>query len=499
MRLPAAQGDRIWKGLRAAVNSAYAPTSPVGLNGRGPLPSVSTVVHSTDLDASQSKTVLEGGLGSSVDGKFVIRPVQNKGRGLDILPEMWQEMVYHSAKLSSPDAMGHMDTAPHPVAALTDALVSSLNNNLLFREISPLASVVEEQLIEEFSVMLGLPPNSPGIWTSGGSLANLTALFTAAGGYSEDAPPRHKIRIITGERGHASVTKAAHVLGIPFNTVPPLDINVGCVDVELVEAAVVRAVEEGCTRPVVVGTLGGTVNGHVDNISALSRVCQQHGAWLHVDAIWGGALMYSTNSEMRAHLEGLDSADSISLGPQKWLFAPRLCALAIFPKLLSVGEFDSTLAAAMPYSARSDDDGNDRGRGLPNRSWGLQGSRRADCLPLWATLQVLGRDGVGKYVDRSTSLTREVHELTLKMSQQPFNGKVKLAPTHWPQLNLLNIRANKGEKNLALQLQKKLADKGEAWVSVAPVGDEFHLRCVLANPSLTPKHCKEMLLSLASP
>jgi glutamate/tyrosine decarboxylase-like PLP-dependent enzyme len=457
---------------------------------------------------------------------FVVRPLLDEGRGLEGLPDMWQEMVYHSAKLSSPQAMGHMDTAPHPVAALTDALVSSLNNNLLFREISPLASVIEEQLIEEFAAMLSLPQSCPGIWTSGGSLANLTALFAAAGGYNErDAPLRHKVKIIAGERGHASVAKAARILGVPMATVPPLDVNVGCVNVGKVEEAVVRAkAQEGITHPVVVATLGGTVNGHVDNVALLGEVCARHGAWFHVDAIWGGALMYSADPASRAHLNGLEHANSVSLGPQKWLFAPRLCALTLFPKLLTSDEFDATLAAAMPYSARSsggggsadgggcvgddDGDGSSFERMLPNRSWGLQGSRRADCLPLWATLQVLGRDGVRSYVDKSMSLTRDVHDhlLALGAEQQQHagqtsssSGHVKLEPTHTPQLNLLTIRANKGEKDLALRLQRKLMNRGEAWVSVAPVGNEYLMRCVLANPELELSHCKAMLASLAEP
>ena len=139
--------------------------------------------------------------------------------------------------------------------------------------------------------------------------------------------------------------------------------------------------------------LGGTVNGHVDDLAALAAICRRTGAWLHVDAIWGGALAYSGEAASRALLAGLEGADSVSLGPQKWLFTPRLCALTLFPKL-SAQDFDETLAAVLPYSAQQaeerDGDEDGAGAGRHRGSWGLQGSRRADCLPLWATLQVLG-------------------------------------------------------------------------------------------------------------
>lgn len=247
MRLPTdgPQASRVWAGLRHAVDAAYRPTAAA-------LPRSHTVVGHAGASSSRS----------AVDA-FVVRPIPDKGAGIDILPEVWAEIVEHSAKLASPWAMGHMDTAPHPAAALTDAVVSSLNNNLLFREISPLASVVEEQLIEEFATQLGLPRSTPGIWTSGGSLANLTALFAASGGYRDDAPSRHQVAIAMGDRGHASITKAGRVLGVRVATVPAADSASGCVDVARIEDQLDTMQAEGITRPIVVGTLGGTVNGHV--------------------------------------------------------------------------------------------------------------------------------------------------------------------------------------------------------------------------------------------
>lgn len=428
MRLPkdGAQANRVWTGLRAAVEGAYHPTAAV---------------------MPRPHTVSRPGNRRTAD-EFVVRAVPDKGGGLDVLPEVWAEMVEHSAKLASPWAMGHMDTAPHPAAALTDAVVSSLNNNLLFREISPLASVVEEQLIEEFATQLGLPHKTPGIWTSGGSLANLTALFAAAGGYSDDSPARHQVGIVMSDRSHASIKKAGRVLGVRVESVPPRDKASGCVDVDRMDDRLARMQSEGIARPVVVGTLGGTVNGHVDDIATLGEICQRRGAWLHVDAIWGAALAYSTTPTTRNFLKGLECADSVSLGPQKWLFAPRLCALTLFPKSLSAAEFDEALAAVMPYSTQRDDDTFNESNS--NRgSWGLQGSRRADCLALFATLQVLGREGIGHYVDESIALTRKFHDMTLarhdtESSHGTSSKRLQVVPTHVPQLNLLNLRVNSG-------------------------------------------------------
>ena len=86
-------------------------------------------------------------------------------------------------------------------------MVSALNNNLLFREISPMASQVEEMLTQELATQLGLPASTSGVWCSGGSLANLTGMFAAAGGYSSCRPPRQGVTVFMGERSHASITK----------------------------------------------------------------------------------------------------------------------------------------------------------------------------------------------------------------------------------------------------------------------------------------------------
>eukprot|EP00747_Dinoflagellata_sp_TGD_P002465 gnl/TRDRNA2_/TRDRNA2_104398_c0_seq1.p1 gnl/TRDRNA2_/TRDRNA2_104398_c0~~gnl/TRDRNA2_/TRDRNA2_104398_c0_seq1.p1 ORF type:complete len:344 (+),score=43.52 gnl/TRDRNA2_/TRDRNA2_104398_c0_seq1:71-1033(+) len=319
-------------------------------------------------------------------------------------------------------------------------------------------------------------------------------MFAAAGGFRDDAPPRQEVNIIMGERGHASIAKAARVLGVPVVTVPPADVGAGCVDVGQLDEAVGKAQASGVRYPIVCATLGGTVNGHVDDLAALGQICQRRGAWFHVDAIWGAALAYSADETARAFLSGLEHADSVALGPQKWMFTPRLCALTLFPKLLSPPEFDARLAAVMPYSAKREGESDvaTHNRG----TWGLQGSRRADCLPLWATLQVLGRAGVRRYVDDSLALTREFHILAL--SQVHASAALRVAPTHTPQLNLLTLRANYGEKDLALELQSRLHARGEGWVSVSAVGGEHLLRCVLTNPELKLKHCAAMLESLKS-
>ena len=381
------------------------------------------------------------------------------GRGYSELPALWDRIAAGSTRLGSPRMIGHMDHAPHPAAAFTDAMVSAFNNNLLFRELSPIGSEIEEALIAEFSGRLGLSADTPGLFASGGSLANLTALFAAVGGYAPSIP-RNDVGLFIPHGAHSSIGKAAAILGLDPAQVKAVAVDdAGRMDVDALDTALASGSQE---LKVVVAILGGTVTGSVDPIARIADISERHGAWLHVDAVYGGALAYSTHH--RGFLEGTSRAQSISLGPQKWLFAPRLCALCLFPRMR---DFDPRLGVRMPYSARA---GTHRG------TWGVQGSRRADAIPLWVALQVLGRDMVGALVDAQIALARRFHDL---LAAHPV-----AAPVHHPDLNIQAFRWGEPDRqgDRVLALQRGLEDAGAPWVSVSRWQGEYVLRTVLLNP-----------------
>eukprot|EP00941_MAST-03F_sp_MAST-3F-sp1_P002110 g2110.t1 len=467
MRISPNVADHVWTGLRKAFENAYCEVSE-------PMPSPNLIT------------------------KEKVRSIPDQGCGFDILPELWKEIVQDSVKLSNPLVMGHMDTAPLPAAALTDAIVSALNNNLLFREISPLASVVEEVLVTEFCNQLGLDKNSPGIFTSGGSISNLTALFAATGGFN---PPsdldRSDITVVMGKHGHASIGKACKILGLHIVHIDDEENGSGRVDVSKLEIVVKNKLDcRSATRNkkvIVVGVLGGTVNGYVDDLISLSNFCERMGdrCWFHVDAIWGGALAYSKRDEYRKLLSGIEKSDSISLGPQKWLFVPRLCALTLFPKFVGKNSngFHECLAATMPYSYTKENE--NRGQ------FGLMGSRRADAIPLYVVMQTLGRIGLANYVDSSLLLTQQLYKIAMKRAKHSKPSEVAWIPTHYPMTNLLTFRCEKNVKKkekekIVLNMQQKLhCSKEIPWVSCTPGWDEddgLLLRCVLANPALEMRH-----------
>ena len=395
------------------------------------------------------------------------------GRGLAALPALWAEIVEGSSHLAAPEMMGHMDSAPHPAAVLTDALVSALNNNLLFRELSPLASRLEEVLLADLAPRFGYAADTPGIFCSGGSLANLTALFAACGGYA-DPTGRARCRLFSGGAAHGSIAKAAAILGLGPDQVHQVESDPqGRIDPAALDAAL--AASPG-SRNIVTGVFGSTIHGALDDPAAIAEVCQRHGAWFHLDAVYGGALAFS--QKQQARLVGLAEADSLAWGPQKWLYVPRLSALVLFKDTQG---FDKRLAVDLPYSVSGE---THRGR------WGLQGSRRADVLPLWVTLQVMGTKALGRMIDDAIARTWRFHEI---LADHP-----KADPSHRPDLNLQSFRwgppDREGERLAALH--QALTAKGGPWVSLARWQGESLLRAVLLSPSTTETQMDALLANL---
>jgi glutamate/tyrosine decarboxylase-like PLP-dependent enzyme len=152
------------------------------------------------------------------------------------------------------------------------------------------------------------------------------------------------------------------------------------------------------------------------------------------------------------------------------MYVPRVCAVVI---LRGKEIFDKRLGVSIPYSLGGLDH---RGR------WGIQGSRPADAVVLWATLQVIGTRQLGEQVDHSVALTRSFHD-RLRETE-------RLSPTHEPDLNLQVFRVGQADPdgNRLGEMQKRLTEAGRTWMSVSRWRSETLMRCVMLSPSLTAEH-----------
>lgn len=238
--------------------------------------------------------------------------------------------------------------------------------------------------------LVGFPAAAHGVFVSGGSLANLSALVAARHGRrGTDGRAPHVI--VVGASAHSSIRSAAAIMGcevlVAGSTTRPL------------AAADLHAVSDQVDpRDVVavVATAGATNTGFVDHLDQVADWCAANGAWLHVDAAYGGPAMLAV--PYRASFTGVERADSVTIDPHKWLFTPYDCAAVLYR---DPGHARAAHTQQASYLDVVNDDGCDN----PS-DYSVQLSRRARGLPLWASLVAHGTAAHTDAVERCLETSR---------------------------------------------------------------------------------------------
>lgn len=394
------------------------------------------------------------------------------------------------ANFANPGYAGHMDAMPSVASVIGSLAAAVSNNNMLSAEMSPAFSRLEQALLREFATIFGLGKAASGVMLSGGSLANLQALAVArnaAFGVHESGlagQPAAPV-ILASSVAHTSLQKSAMLLGLGTAGVIAVETDRNSrMRVEALERSLREVKGQGKRPFCVVATAGTTTTGNIDPLAAIARVCREHGLWLHVDAAYGGALAFSESR--RRCLEGIGQADSITFNPQKWLYVARTCAIVLFadPSLLK-----THFRIGAPYMQSGDEVDN-----IGEIS--VQGTRQAEVLKLWLSLQHIGRRAYGRIIDRACRLADALRE---GLCERPF-----IEISGEGDMNIVCFRGvppwippdDQDAWNRGLHAHL-LAEAG-IFVSVPEYRGRIWLRCVLLNPYTDDEVVERLLNALDS-
>lgn len=345
----------------------------------------------------------------------------------DYLSYLNHEILPHTVNIASENYMGHMTgSVPMFIKQLMNVIIG-MNQNVVKVETSNILTSIERQVIGTlhkaffglsegiYSEYLQNPNHCFGVGTSGGTIANITALSYAlnallceqenfSGVVKQGLVQAHQhyefndIVIVGSERMHYSIDKAAKLIGLGKNSVIKIRTDhSGSVDILELQRVLSEVTRAGAKVLAIVGIAGSTETGSVDSLDALATLAKQYGAHFHVDAAWGGPYIFS--DIYRSKFSGIEHADSVTVCGHKQFYLPIGVSFCLFRdhKFAQVSENNTA------YQCRKD--GFDLGR------YTIEGSRPAFSLLMHALFKIWGKSGIEAVVDHNLSMARTFAEI----------------------------------------------------------------------------------------
>ncbi len=290
--------------------------------------------------------------------------------------------------------LAYVPTAPTIAATMFDLVVSASSIFGGNWEAGAGAIAAENQVLRWLADLAGLPDSAGGVFVSGGSAANLSALVTARQHHVDRHGRRGRLAFAATTEVHASVRATARVMDVD---VVPVEVD----DHDRMTGTALRAALDATGTDVdvfaVAASAGTTNTGAVDLLDEIGDVCAERDMWLHVDGAYGLAALCSPDGRRR--LAGIERADSFGVDPHKWLFAPYDCAALVYR--------DPTIAAHTHSQHGDYLDAVDRSDWNPS-DYAYHLSRRARGLPLWFSLTTYGTDAYASAMDTTLAAARAV-------------------------------------------------------------------------------------------
>jgi glutamate decarboxylase len=447
----------------------------------------------------------------------------------DVIEDIITDIAPRAVNVASPYFIGHMTSAIPFFMVHLKAISAALNQNVIKLETSKVLSVLEKQVLAKMHKMVFRYDDTfyqehvqntrtaLGSFTTGGTTANITALWVARNklfppaedfsSIEEDgffaAMQAHnldRVVILVSKRGHFSLRKAGGLLGIGNRNVIAVDVDEDrSIDLKKLEAIIAALKKDGRTRiAALVGIAGATETGVIDPLPELAGICERENIHFHVDAAWGGPVLLS--DKYRELLAGIEKADSVTIDCHKQFYMPMTAGMVYFkdPKALD----------NIAYHARYVNRKGSVDLGIKT----LEGSRESSSLILDAALKIMGARGYGLMIEHGIETARTFAEkikardlfelvseptlniLTYRVVPRDIREKLRDADDNE------RIALNRFLDEINMNIQRIQREAGNSFVSrtrlrLSPSdpNNAVVLRTVIMNPMTTPEILDEIL------
>jgi len=352
----------------------------------------------------------------------------------EVLAAVRERVLPHSFGNSHPRFFGFINATADPLGTLGDYLASAMNSNCWGGDHA--AIHVEERVLRWIAQILGLPPAAEGILTSGGSMANFTALAAARkaraprvreDGFGGTTP----LVVYASEEAHNCVDKAVDLLGIGWNQLRKIPTDDAFrIHIGRLREAIARDRAAGRHPAIVVGNAGSVNTGAVDPLEELADLCAREDLWFHVDGAYGA--MARVSPRVSSLFAGLERADSVAADPHKWLYVPYEAGATLVREPGRLADAFRRPAAYLVHDPESPVVG-----GVSFNERGPELSRGFKALKVWMGMKRHGRRGYAAAVEHDLAMARLLAE---EIRERPdFELLAE------PVLSIVNFRYRPGE------------------------------------------------------
>jgi L-2,4-diaminobutyrate decarboxylase len=399
--------------------------------------------------------------------------------------QLFQDIIERSIHIHNTKYIGHQVTPTLPIAGMASFLSAMLNNGMANYEMGNVASTLEKLVVDFVLEKFDWKETGNGFLTSGGTLANLTALLAARNakapdvwenGYSE------KLVVFITEEAHYCVERALRVMGLGNDGIIKIPTSTNFkMDLNALNTAYNLAIQEGKKPIAIVASACSTSTGVYDDIEGIANFCETKNLWLHIDGAHGAAVIFS--DAYRHLIKGIDRADSIVLDAHKMMMVPALCTYTLFR---NKSHCNSNFAQKAQYLWEKADD----------QDWYNYGRKTFECtkymmsIKIYAIIKEHGEDIFTEYVDTLYQRTHWFAKEILEHSD--FELLLK------PESNILCFRytGTLDPKQYSYQnkrIRQYLLEDGEYYIVQTELEGETWLRISLMNPFTTEEILSNLL------
>lgn len=430
------------------------------------------------------KLPVVSGSRSEMEKLFLEEAPENPTEAKEVLNFVLDEVMTKSNIVSHPKSFSFVPGPSNYISAMADSLSAGFNIFSGGWQASPAAAEMEIVTMNWLLKMFGFPQKKGGgIFTSGGSMANLTGIVTARTIKCGD--DFSKAVIYLSDQAHSSNIKAIRVLGfrkeqiriIPTDSEFKFSLN-------KLKNAIAKDRLEGWQPFLLIATAGTTNTGTVDPLSDIAKICKKEDIWFHIDGAYGGFAILS--EEGKPLLKGIEKADSLTIDPHKWFYQPYEigCLLVKKHKWLK-GTFTER-----PEYLR-DIEGNTSEINFYDH--GIELTRRFRALKFYMSVKTFGLGEFRKAISYNISLAEAAESYLRKSSNWEVVSPATLAVVNFRYNPIGNNLSEKELDNLNQHISQKVVESKEALLVTTILNAQVVLRMCLINPRTTFKDIEETI------